>query len=196
MSADTGDGADGDRRSAPRERLLATAAELFYGEGVRAVGVDRLIAEAKVTKATFYRHFPTKDDLVVAYLRGRDAEIRVRLGRAADAVAGDARRTLALLLDGLAEEICGAGFRGCPFINAAAEYPRADHPVRELIAEHRAWFRAALAALAASGGHPDPDAAAGALVLVRDGAMVGGYLDGAAARRSLAHAAASVLGPR
>ncbi|HEY5835703.1 TetR/AcrR family transcriptional regulator [Streptomyces sp.] len=183
------------RRSLPRERLLRTAAELFYAEGIRAIGVDRLIAGAGVTKATFYRHFPTKDDLVVAYLRSRDSGVRGQVAEAAAAVAGDPRRILALLLDGLADEICGPGFRGCPFINAAAEYPDAAHPVRLLIDDHRAWFRTALAELAAGCGHPEPAKAAEALVLLRDGAMVGGYLDGDTARHALAHAAAAIVGP-
>jgi AcrR family transcriptional regulator len=181
-------------RPQPRERLLEAASALFYAEGVRSVGVDRLIAEAQVTKATFYRHFPTKDDLVVAYLSGRDEGIRSRLSGAATAVARDPRRTLGLLLDGLADEVCGPGFRGCPFINAAAEYPDAAHPVRQLITRHRDWFRAALLELAAGCGHPDPEAAAAALSLLRDGAMVGGYLDGDSARRSLAQAAGAVVG--
>jgi AcrR family transcriptional regulator len=181
-------------RLQPRERLLAAASTLFYAEGIRSIGVDRLIAEAQVTKATFYRHFPTKDDLVVAYLRGRDGTIRGRLAQAAALGAGDPRRTLALLLDGLADEVCGPGFRGCPFINAAAEFPDATHPVRLLIAEHRDWFRTALAELAAGCGHPDPARAAEALALLRDGAMVGGYLDGDTARRALMYAARLIVG--
>lgn len=160
----------------PRQRLLDTAAELFYAEGIQAVGVDRMIATAGVTKATFYRHFRSKDELVLAYLSTRDKEIRARTAQAA-AVAKDPDQIVELLVGGLAEEICGPGFRGCPFINAAAEYPDPQHPVRQLIAEHRAWFRTALAELAAACGHPAPDAAAAALVLLRDGAMAGGYLD-------------------
>ncbi|WNI16496.1 TetR/AcrR family transcriptional regulator [Actinacidiphila sp. ITFR-21] len=181
-------------RPQPRERLLEAASALFYAEGIRSIGVDRLIAEAQVTKATFYRHFPTKDDLVVAYLRGRDEGIRAQLAGAARAVGDDPRGTLGLLLDGLAAEVCGPGFRGCPFINAAAEYPDAAHPVRLLIEEHRAWFRAALLTLATGCGHSDPEAAAAALFLLRDGAMVGGYLDGDSARRSLAQAAGAIVG--
>ncbi|MEU9480908.1 TetR/AcrR family transcriptional regulator [Streptomyces sp. NPDC048191] len=180
-------------RSKPRERLLETASELFYAEGIHAVGVDRLIAEAKVPKATFYRHFPSKDDLVLAYLRGRDAGIRARLA-AASAGTGTPRQVLDLLVAGISEESCGPGFRGCPFINAAAEYPDPEHAVRRLIDEHRTWFREALVSLAAACGHPDPSTAAGTLVMLRDGAMVGGYLDRAATSDALARAAHAVLG--
>ncbi|MGW7464490.1 TetR/AcrR family transcriptional regulator [Streptomyces xantholiticus] len=180
-------------RPKPRERLLETASDLFYAEGIHAVGVDRLIAEAGVPKATFYRHFPSKDDLVLAYLRGRDATIRARLA-AASAHTGTPQQVLDLLIAGISEESCGPGFRGCPFINAAAEYPNPEHAVRRLIAEHRAWFRDALTSLAAACGHPDPPTAAATLVLLRDGAMVGGYLDRAATPDALARAVHAVLG--
>ncbi|MCX4512249.1 TetR/AcrR family transcriptional regulator [Streptomyces sp. NBC_01619] len=180
------------RVSHPRQRLLETAAELFYAEGIQAVGVDRLIATAAVTKATFYRHFRGKDELVLAYLRVRDEEIRARTAQAA-AAAKEPRTVVELLVGGLAEEVCGPGFRGCPFINAAAEYPDAEHPVRRLIAEHRAWFRGALADLAAACGHPAPDEAAAALVLLRDGALAGGYLDGGDTVRTHLSATAQAL---
>lgn len=180
-------------RPKPRERLLQTASDLFYAEGIHAVGVDRLIAEAGVPKATFYRHFPSKDDLVLAYLRGRDASIRARMA-AAYADTGTPQQVLDLLIAGISEEACGPGFRGCPFINAAAEYPDPEHAVRRLIDEHRTWFRDTLAALAEACGHPDPPTAAVTLVMLRDGAMVGGYLDRAAASDALARAAHGVLG--
>jgi AcrR family transcriptional regulator len=177
----------------PRQRLLDTAAELFYAEGIQAVGVDRLISMAGVTKATFYRHFHGKDELVLAYLHTRDEGIRARTAQAA-AAAKDPGRVVELLVAGLADEICEPGFRGCPFINAAAEYPDPQHPVRQLIAAHRAWFRDTLAELAGACGHPTPDLAAAALMLLRDGAMAGGYLDGQdAVRTHLLSTARSLL---
>lgn len=162
-------------RSRPRERLLVTAARLFYAEGIRAVGVDRLIAEAPVTKATFYRHFPTKDDLVVAYLRREDEIVRGKVAGALELPAGEA---VTAVFAGLAEQACGPGFRGCPFINAAAEYPDARHPVRRAVDEHRAWYRHTLSELVTAAGLPNPDLLAGSLMLLRDGALVVGYLDG------------------
>ncbi|MFJ8405015.1 TetR/AcrR family transcriptional regulator [Streptomyces microflavus] len=181
------------KTSAARTRLVAAAAELFYAEGIHTVGIDRLIAAAGVTKATFYRHFPAKDDLVVAYLRGRDATIRAGVEQAAAALPGPGD-ALKAMVEGLGDEVCGDGFRGCPFINAAAEYPGPDHPVRRLVTEHRTWFRAAAAELLRAAGHPDPVPAAASLLLVRDGAMIGGYLDGAAARETLISTAAALLG--
>ncbi|MBP2474443.1 AcrR family transcriptional regulator [Crossiella equi] len=161
--------------SAPRERLLATASALFYAEGIQAIGVDRLVKEASVTRATFYRHFPTKEDLVVAYLRGKDEEIRAGIDALAER-RGPAEG-VHLYLGAHAEFSCGAGFRGCAFLNAAAEYPDPDSPVRQAVRAHRNWFHEGLRSRLAELGHPDPEHAASTLVLLRDGIMSGGYLD-------------------
>ncbi|GAA1961134.1 TetR/AcrR family transcriptional regulator [Agromyces allii] len=163
--------------SVAREKLLATASELFYREGIHAVGVDRIIGEAGVTRATFYRHFPSKEDLVEAYLGVEDATIRDAFDRAGEAT-DDPGQLLELVIEGLADDVARLHTRGCPFINAAAEYPEADSGVRVAVGEHRAWFRGTLEALLTGAGSSDPEVAAGQLVLLRDAAMVGGYLDG------------------
>ncbi|ANJ26163.1 TetR/AcrR family transcriptional regulator [Agromyces aureus] len=163
--------------SVAREKLLATASELFYREGIHAVGVDRIIGEAGVTRATFYRHFPSKEDLVEAYLGVEDATIRGAFARAGEAT-DDPGLLLELVIEGLADDVARLHTRGCPFINAAAEYPEADSGVRVAVGEHRAWFRDTLEALLTGSGARHPDLAAGQLVLLRDAAMVGGYLDG------------------
>lgn len=165
------------RASAARERLLATAGELFYREGIHSVGVDRIVGEAGVTRATFYRHFPSKEDLVEAYLGVEDAHIRAAF-EAAEATGGEPPELLSLVIEGLADDVARHHTRGCPFINAAAEYPDAASGVRRTVAVHRDWFRSSLEHLLVSAGAPDPVAAAGELVLLRDAAMVGGYLDG------------------
>ena len=162
--------------SEPRERLLRTASDLFYREGIHSVGVDRLVGAADVTRATFYRHFPGKEDLVDAYLQDEDAYIRGMFAGVAD--LEDPRQKLELLIGGLAADIQTRHTRGCPFINASAEYPDASSPVRTTVAEHRAWFRDTLERLLTDAGVPDPRERAGELVLLRDAAMVGGYLDG------------------
>ena len=163
--------------SAARERLLRTASDLFYREGIHAVGVDRIVEEAGVTRATFYRHFPGKEDLVEAYIGLEDAAIRALVGRAR-ATATDPRRLAAAVVDGIADDVARHHTRGCPFINAAAEYPDDASPVRRAVREHREWFRGTLETIAAGVGSPDPATAAAQLVLLRDAAMVGGYLDG------------------
>ena len=162
-------------RPSARQRLLDAATRLFYGEGIHSVGVDRIIDEAGVTRATMYKQFAGKEGLVLAYLHGEDEVIRTVFAVAGEATS-DPSRLLDLVVEGIAADIRDRHTRGCPFINAAAEYPD-DGPVRALIAEHRTWFRQTLADLAAAAGLRDPDEVAGALVLLRDAAMVGGYLD-------------------
>ncbi|MBM7516715.1 TetR/AcrR family transcriptional regulator [Nocardioides nitrophenolicus] len=167
--------------SEPRERLLRTATRLFYEEGINGVGVDRVVAEAGVTRATMYRHFPGKEALVVAYLEHEDAVIRGLFAAAAEhAAATDASPAdlLALVIDGIADDATRLHTRGCPFINASAEFPDADGPVRAVVRRHRAWFRATLTELTTAAGAADPAATAASLVLLRDAMLVGGYLDG------------------
>jgi AcrR family transcriptional regulator len=159
----------------PRERLLETASRLFYAEGIHTVPVDKLVTEANVTRATFYRHFPTKEDLVVAYVKIRSDEVKNGFDTAVESAPADQR--IPAVLDFVGDFACGAGFRGCPFINASAEFPDPAHPVRVAVSEHRAWFRGALRELAVDVGHPDPDHATSVLVMLHDGALQGGELD-------------------
>jgi AcrR family transcriptional regulator len=163
--------------SEARERLLRTASELFYREGIHSVGVDRIIGEAGVTRATFYRHFPSKEDLVEAYLGVEDANIRGAFA-AAEASGAEPKQVVGLVIEGLADDIARHHTRGCPFINAAAEYPDAGSGVRRTVARHRAWFRSELESVLSAAEVPDAEGAAAQLVLLRDAAMVGGYLDG------------------
>jgi AcrR family transcriptional regulator len=159
----------------PRDRLLDTARRLFYTEGIHAVPVDRLVTKAGVTRATFYRHFPAKEDLVEAYLRATDADLRVAVAAALD--GGGPRESAAALLELIGRTTCSAGFRGCHFINASAEYPDPEDPVRVAVAEHRAWFQDTVTRLAERAGHPDPDYAGRVLVLLHDGALSAAELD-------------------
>ncbi|WP_237111637.1 TetR/AcrR family transcriptional regulator [Nocardioides sp. WS12] len=167
--------------SEPRERLLRTATRLFYEEGIHGVGVDKVIAEAGVTRATMYRHFPGKEALVVAYLDHEDAVIRDLFATAATLAAethAAPQDLLALVIDGVADDATRLHTRGCPFINASAEFPDAAGAVRQVVHRHRTWFRQTLTDLAAAAGLPDPAATAAALVLLRDAMLVGNYLDG------------------
>ncbi|WP_345603481.1 TetR/AcrR family transcriptional regulator [Pseudonocardia adelaidensis] len=177
-----------------RERILAAANEYFYAEGIRAISADRLIAAAGVSKVTFYRHFPSKDDLVVAYLEGRAAVERHALEQLR-AQAGHAGATLLAIARAIADMSCSPGFRGCPFINAAAEFADPAHPARKAIATHRAWFATFLKDLLGEMGIHDRDAVADQLIILRDGAMVTGYLgpDPAALTDRLIKAGRAVL---
>lgn len=161
--------------SEARSRLLSTASRLFYAEGLHSVGIDRIISTAGVTRATLYRHFPSKDDLVVSYLVSGDDLIRSR----ADAVRGEggsADDAIFGLAAMIAEDIRRPGFRGCAFLNAAAEYPDPDHPVHRAVIRHREWFLATATELFAETGKPDAEPAARHFTLLRDGAMAAGCL--------------------
>lgn len=164
------------RPSPARQRLLNAATELFYREGIHSVGVDRIIDAAGVTRATMYKQFDGKEGLVLAYLAGEDQQLRGMFAHAAGE-SSDPLVLLDLTIAGIEHDIRERHTRGCPFINAAAEYPD-DGPVRALIAEHREWFRATLRQLADAAGLTEPDDVAASLVLLRDAALVGGYLDG------------------
>ncbi|MBL1288033.1 TetR/AcrR family transcriptional regulator [Streptomyces sp. NPDC057067] len=162
--------------SPARARLLETASAIFYAEGIRHVGVDRIIAEAQVTRVTFYRHFPSKEDLVLAHVEQRDQQIRSVVTEAFR-TSTDPEALLLMMMAGVGAEICGPGFRGCPFINAAAEYPDPGHPVRRAVQAHRTWFRQTVLNLATAAGCTDSEHTTAALILLRDGAMAGGDLD-------------------
>nr|WP_208382391.1 TetR/AcrR family transcriptional regulator [Microbacterium ulmi] len=156
--------------------MLDAATELFYNEGIHSVGVDRIIEAAGVTRATMYKQFEGKEGLVLAYLRSEDAQLRGLFAGAAT-TSDDPDALLDLVVEGIAADVRDRHTRGCPFINAAAEYPD-EGPVRELIADHRGWFRATLEHLAEGAGLDEPGDVAASLVLLRDAALVGGYLDG------------------
>jgi AcrR family transcriptional regulator len=171
--------------SAARTRILETAARLFYAEGVHAVGIDRIIAEAGVAKATFYHHFPSKDELVRAYLQEQSRQQRATAAALPPAAP---REMLLAIFDAVGELGREPGYRGCPFVNAAAEYPDPTHPVRQTIADHRRWFRGLLREQLAAAGHPDAERTADLLVALKDGLLVGADLDDPA-RRTLIHEA-------
>jgi AcrR family transcriptional regulator len=166
------------RRPSPaRTRILATAGRLFYNESIRSVGIHRLIEEAAVTRVTLYRHFPSKDDLVVAYLEDRAADNE----RAIEAMLAHHRDDPQAALRGMAEMVSANGFaqeyRGCAFINAAAEQFEPGHPVRAVAGRHRAWIIRTTARLLRELGHPAPAATAQILMMLRTGAVVGASLD-------------------
>jgi AcrR family transcriptional regulator len=163
------------RPSEARLRLLNTATRIFYADGIHSIGVDRIIGAAKVTRATFYRHFPSKDDLILAYLR----EVhRLESGAIEAAIAAHPAPADALLAIAgfIAQSIQSPGFRGCAFLNAAAEYPDAGHPVHQEIIAHRQWFLETLTTLMAQVHEETADPAARHFVMLRDGAMAAGCL--------------------
>ncbi|MER5794046.1 TetR/AcrR family transcriptional regulator [Streptomyces sp. NPDC001980] len=165
----------GRRVSEARERLLRIAGQLFYAEGIHTVGVDRLVAESKVTNATFYRHFRSKEDLAVAYIEGVDQSIRAQIDSlmAADVPTDGILRGIGV---SLVEQIRSPGYRGCAFLNAAAEFPAPDHPVHRAVVQHRAWFLQTITGLFAEIAAAEAEHAGRHFVMLRDGAMSAGYL--------------------
>lgn len=163
------------RPSEARSRLLDTATRLFYAEGIHSVGIDRIVAEAQVTRATLYRHFPGKEDLVLAYLNEVDQAMRSQADEAVTAGL-PATGTIRALSTSIAQGIQSPGFRGCAFLNAAAEYPSPESPVRKAVLAHRQWFLETvtqqLARIQETGAEP----AARHFVMMRDGAMAAGCL--------------------
>lgn len=165
----------GGSRSEARSRLLDTATRIFYAEGIHSVGVDRIIEAAEVTRATLYRHFKGKDELILAYLERADQGIRGQVDavRAQGLPAADTVRAVGR---SITEGIRSTGFRGCAFLNAAAEYPDPAHPVHRAVLAHRQWFLETVTELLAQAGCTPPDAAGRHFVMLRDGAMAAGCL--------------------
>jgi AcrR family transcriptional regulator len=163
------------KRSVPRERLLTTASRLFYSEGIAGVGVDRIVAESQITLATFYRHFPSKEDLVIAYLEGVHDVIAERITAATTQTRSP--ETVRALGAQVLAELGQEGFRGCAFINAASEFEDPGSRVRQVIASHRQWYYDTVRRAFADAGHSYPGNAARHFVMLRDGAMTGGALD-------------------
>ncbi len=136
-----------------RERLVAVAIDLFYRNGFGAVGVDRVIAAAGVTKTTFYKHFEGKDDLMVAAVKKRDEWESIAWGRAVRKLAGDdpAKQLLAII-DVMHLWFNDPDFQGCMFMNAAAEFPNPHDPVHQAAAAYRRKTRDHWRDLARAGG--------------------------------------------
>jgi AcrR family transcriptional regulator len=161
--------------SPPRDRILDTAFRLFYARGIRAVGVDLIIAESGVAKATFYKHFPAKDELVLAYLEKVDGIWTGQLRAAAEAAGPDPADQLVGLFDALGTACRRDGYRGCAFINAAAESSPGT-PVHARTVEHKQAVLAWLQELAARAGADDPASLARSLALLLDGGLADGAL--------------------
>jgi AcrR family transcriptional regulator len=146
------------KRSEARERLLAATSLLFYAEGINSVGIERIIKEGQVTLATFYRHFPSKVDLVVAYLHGaHDHMCRARHGAGRNMQGRDLVRAVG---DDVTSRILQAAFRGCAFLNAVSEFEDPQSPVRLVVAEHRQWYYQFLRRAFEDAGHQLPANAA------------------------------------
>lgn len=177
-------------------RILDVADELFYNEGIHTVGVDRIISVAGVTKATFYKHYRSKDLLIMAYVEGRHLRTK-RLIEDARTKLDDPAGVLRALAALIGQIATRPGFHGCPFINAAAQFGDPTHPVRVAVARHREWERAVIGEVVSELGHPYPEDTVDDLLLFRDGALSGSNVgDPVRAERSLSRAVERVIAER
>jgi AcrR family transcriptional regulator len=160
-----------------REKILDAAGHLFYQQGFRAVGVDTIIAEAGVAKMTLYSHFPSKDDLIVAYLERSDAEGWKWLQ---EATAGreSPRDKLIAIFDALSERADSATCLGCPDQATAAEFPDSEHPGHKVALANKQKVRSHLSELAGDAGLREPEALADQLMLLMDGAYASARMYG------------------
>lgn len=179
------------RHSKARERVLDAAGRLFYEHGIQAVGVDWISAEADVGKMTLYRHFPSKDDLVVAYLERRDRWWRTYFAQAVEDSKGTPIGRLARLFKRLEDWFKTDGFFGCAFINADAE--RIDGPAQALVTEHKTAMRTLIRAQVAAHGVNDVDSVTEQIFLLMEGAIVTARLTRSSAPARTAGAAARTL---
>jgi AcrR family transcriptional regulator len=175
------------------ERIRASASELFYREGIRAVGVDEIVNRAGVTKPSLYRAFPSKDDLAAAYLSDYDREFWPRFEKPAGKNQPDARAQVLAYIRELANRAVKDGYRGCGLSNAAVEYPGHTHPARLVAETHKKALRQRLRELAAEMGARDPRMLGDGLMLLIEGVYVTGQQSASGPAQSALTAATALI---
>lgn len=161
-----------------RERILETALRLFYAEGVRATGIDRIIAESGVAKMSFYRHFPSKTDLVCAFLNERHARWMAWFDARVAVLTKVASPKLPIVADVLGEWFAEPGFRGCAFINISAEVTEAGSRERDIAQRHKQDLEERLTSLARLDGVRQPARIGRAALIIVEGAIVRAQMQG------------------
>jgi AcrR family transcriptional regulator len=162
----------------PKDKLFQTAARLFYQHGYRATGVDTIAAESGIGKMTLYRHYPSKDDLIVAFLQTSDQEFWEYFeGSTKDAPT--AREKILAFFKALQNYTTSPNCYGCPFINVATEYPQVEYAGHQVALEHKQSVRLRFNQLARGAGARQPEALANALLLLMDGAYMAARMFGA-----------------
>ncbi len=157
--------------SSARERILEVASELFYQYGIRAVGVDRIIGESGVAKTTFYRYFPSKDDLVVAFLQERDRLFWEYFDGAVNKYPDNAKAQLLAVFEWIDELLVKPECYGCPFLITTGEFPQLDYAGHVLAIAHKKEMLRRLIVLAKNAGVSNPQQLGKYLLLLVDGAF-------------------------
>src|SRR6266545_533627 len=161
-----------------RDRLLETASRLFYEHGVRAVGMQQIIDECGCGKSVLYREFPSKDDLVVAWLERCRLDWTCTVAQVADHLPGDPAGQLVGIVRAVADNVSGPDYRGCALRNTYAEFPERSHPAHKVSLDHVRTMRAELRRLAEQARAADPDTLADRLMLIIDGLYMNGIVLG------------------
>ena len=188
MSVETAKTVD---RASARDRLLAAADELFYGEGVHTVGIDKVLERAGVAKATLYSTFGSKDELVRVYLTRRHEARQTRITEAIEKYDSPKDKLLGIF-DALGDVLAQPSYRGCAFVNASAESP-AGGAVHEVSAQARDWLRSLFMSLASAAGARDVEKLATQFMLLYDGASVAARMDANSAAGEAARTVAAAL---
>jgi AcrR family transcriptional regulator len=162
-----------DRKPAltPRAQVLLTASRLFYSHGIRAVGIDLIVEESGIAKTTLYRHFPSKDDLIEAFLKREDEEFWQQWDAIVHPHRADSRKSLLALCSWIGDRVSRDSYRGCPQINAASEFSSVTHPARKVARLHKEEMLRRLQQLCRESPTPSPDIAATQISLLFDGAF-------------------------
>lgn len=167
-----------DRQPAAAKRILDVARDLFYRQGIRAIGVDEIVRTAGVAKPSLYRAFSSKDELAASYLRQYDREFWERFDDAVAAHPGDPRAQILTFLTRVGQRTQTPAYRGCGMTNAAVEYPQADHPARRVSEDNKRELRRRLREMARGMGAADADTLGDGLLLLIEGAYISGQLFG------------------
>lgn len=168
---------EGVKKESAKERILRVAADLFYREGIRAVGIDRIIMESGVAKASFYRNFATKDELIVAYLEYRHSLSIANVEHAKRKHPDSPIDQLNALVEGLAERMGKYENRGCPFLNTAVEFPDTDHPGYKKAVACREELWNIIEAIAQQAGARDPVELVAHIRMLSSGAIMISYMN-------------------
>ena len=184
----------GTRKSAARQRIVETAERLFYAEGIRNVGIDRIIAEAGVAKMTLYNHFASKDDLILAVLQYREQQFDAQFETGIAAHVREGMNRLEAFFATLKNWFESPGFRGCSFINARIELADAEHPAASFSAEHKQRFHQMLGeVIAETAGARQAKALTPAIALMVEGAIVTAVMEQSSAPADVARETALAL---
>lgn len=159
-------------RPSARQRILDTADRLFYAEGLRSVGIDRIIAEAEVAKMTLYNHFGSKDDLITAVLQQREAAVVALFEKNIDKHHRQDRDRLEAFFLALRDWFRSRGYRGCSFINATVELADRDHPGSLFAEAHKRRFFEMLGRIVVETHGPSAERLVPAICLIVEGAIV------------------------